>query len=58
MGARHEFVELGVHPKKELEGLETLESVPRTLPENTDDDDDLAPSRNAANDSRDKTLQR
>ena len=31
-GAR-KFVELGVHPKKELETPETLEPVPRSLPE-------------------------
>lgn len=54
-GAR-KFVELGVHPKRELEGLETLESVPRTLPENTDDDGPMTPSADAANDSSDETL--
>jgi len=35
-GAR-KFVELGVHPKKELETPETLDPVPRSLPEVTDD---------------------
>jgi DNA recombination protein RmuC len=34
-GAR-KFVELGVHPKKEMEKLETLEPVPRTLIEGND----------------------
>jgi DNA recombination protein RmuC len=34
-GAR-KFVELGVHPKKEMETLETIESVPRTMIEGND----------------------
>ena len=34
-GAR-KFVELGVHPKKEMEKLETIESVPRTMIEGND----------------------
>jgi DNA recombination protein RmuC len=34
-GAR-KFVELGVHPKKEMEKLETLDPVPRTLIEGND----------------------
>ncbi len=34
-GAR-KFVELGVHPKKEVEKLETIESVPRTMIEGND----------------------
>jgi DNA recombination protein RmuC len=34
-GAR-KFVELGVHPKKEIEKLETLEPVPRTMIEGND----------------------
>jgi len=34
-GAR-KFVELGVHPKKEMEKLESLEPVPRTLIEGND----------------------
>lgn len=34
-GAR-KFVELGVHPKKEMEKLESLEPVPRTLIEGSD----------------------
>ncbi len=34
-GAR-KFVELGVHPKKEMEKLESIESVPRTMVEGTD----------------------
>ena len=36
-GAR-KFVELGIRPKKEIEPLETLESLPRQLPEITEDD--------------------
>jgi DNA recombination protein RmuC len=34
-GAR-KFVELGVHPKKEVEKLETIEAVPRTMIEGND----------------------
>jgi len=36
-GAR-KFVDLGVHPNRELEDVETLDSVPRSLPEDTDND--------------------
>jgi len=50
-GAR-KFVELGVHPKKELETLEALESMPRELPEGTDDDVAAAQPE-----SNEKTLQ-
>jgi len=38
-GAR-KFVELGVHEKKEIERLETLDPVPRTLIESGSDDED------------------
>jgi DNA recombination protein RmuC len=38
-GAR-KFVELGVHEKKELERLETLDPVPRTMIESGSDDED------------------
>jgi DNA recombination protein RmuC len=38
-GAR-KFVELGVHEKKEIERLETLDPVPRTMIESSGDDDD------------------
>ena len=38
-GAR-KFVELGIHTKKEMENVETLDPVPRTIIENTNDDDD------------------
>jgi len=38
-GAR-KFVELGIHPKKEIEDLEPLESLPRSVIEPTQDDDD------------------
>jgi DNA recombination protein RmuC len=38
-GAR-KFVELGVHEKKEIERLETLDPVPRTMIESTSDDED------------------
>ena len=38
-GAR-KFVELGVHEKKEMEKLETLDPVPRTMIEGGSDDDD------------------
>jgi len=37
-GAR-KFVELGVHEKKEIEKLETLDPVPRTMIESSDEDD-------------------
>ena len=46
-GAR-KFVELGIRPKKEIEQLEPLESLPRTMIESGSDADD---------DSGDKTLQ-
>ncbi|MDJ0701287.1 MAG: DNA recombination protein RmuC [Woeseiaceae bacterium] len=39
-GAR-KFVELGVHEKKEIEKLETLDPVPRTMIESADDDKTL-----------------
>ena len=51
-GAR-KFTELGIHPKKELEKLETLDPVPRTMIENSDDDDDPIVSGELP----DKTLQ-
>jgi DNA recombination protein RmuC len=38
-GAR-KFVELGVHEKKEIEKLESLDPVPRTMIESSSDDDD------------------
>jgi DNA recombination protein RmuC len=38
-GAR-KFVELGVHEKRELERLETLDPVPRTMIESSGDDED------------------
>ena len=40
-GAR-KFVELGVHEKKEIERLETLDPVPRTMIESSGDDEDAA----------------
>jgi DNA recombination protein RmuC len=46
-GAR-KFVELGIRPKKEIEQVEPLESLPRSMVESGDDSDD---------DSGDKTLQ-
>ena len=52
-GAR-KFVELGVHEKKEMEKLETLDPVPRTMIESSPDDDDA--SEIAAN-PNDKILQ-
>ena len=52
-GAR-KFVELGVHEKKEIEKLETLDPVPRTMIESSNDDDEVTES--AAN-PNDKTLQ-
>ena len=46
-GAR-KFVELGIHPKKEIERVEPLEALPRTIVEPSNDNDD---------ESGDKTLQ-
>lgn len=39
-GAR-KFVELGIHPKKAIEKVETLDPVPRTMIEVSGDDDEL-----------------
>ena len=52
-GAR-KFVELGVQTKKDLDKLETLDPVPRTMIENSTDDDETA---DPALGPRDKTLQ-
>ena len=52
-GAR-KFVELGIHEKKSIEKLESLEPVPRTMIESSSDEDDAADLADAAND---KTLQ-
>ena len=54
-GAR-KFVELGIRPKKEIEQVEPLESLPRTMVDssNEDDDDDDAPP---ALEASDETLQ-
>lgn len=38
-GAR-KFVELGIHPKKEIEKIDTLDPVPRSMIESAGDDDD------------------
>ena len=46
-GAR-KFAELGIRPKKEIESLEPLESLPRSMTETSQDDDD---------NTDDKTLQ-
>ena len=51
-GAR-KFVELGVQANKEIERLESLESVPRELPEAVDDDE----LGRTQTDTNDKTLQ-
>ena len=53
-GAR-KFVELGVKSKKEIEKIETIESVPRTMIENSDDVDDNTPE--LPSDASEKTLQ-
>ena len=51
-GAR-KFVELGVHEKRQIESIDTLEVMPRELPEQTDNDElPLAPVEGT-----DKTLQ-
>ena len=52
-GAR-KFVELGVHEKKEIEKLDTLDPVPRTMIEGGGEDDD---STEIATNPNDKTLQ-
>ena len=52
-GAR-KFVDLGVHQKKTLEKLDTLDPVPRTMIESSGDDD---PAPADDNESTDKTLQ-
>ena len=52
-GAR-KFVELGVHAKSEIEPLESLEPIPRELPESVDEPADLP---NPTVDPDDKTLQ-
>ena len=53
-GAR-KFVELGIRPKKKLEQLEPLESLPRTIAEpGADEIADVTP---AADEASDKTLQ-
>jgi DNA recombination protein RmuC len=52
-GAR-KFVELGVHEKKSIEKLESLDPVPRTMIESSSDEDDAADLTDAANE---KTLQ-
>jgi DNA recombination protein RmuC len=52
-GAR-KFVDLGVHEKKTLEKLDTLDPVPRTMIESTGDDE---PSPDEDTESTDKTLQ-
>ncbi len=51
-GAR-KFVELGVHEKKEIEKLESLDPVPRTMIESSTEDD----SPEVTPDPNDKTLQ-
>ena len=53
-GAR-KFVELGIHEKKQLEKLESLEPVPRTMIENSSEDDDDVSE--IASKPGDKTLQ-
>ncbi len=52
-GAR-KFVELGVHEKKTIEKLDTLDPVPRTMIESGPDDEAV---RDDADDVTDKTLQ-
>jgi len=52
-GAR-KFVELGVHEKREIEKLDTLDPVPRTMIESDTDEDDAADIGSSTND---KTLQ-
>lgn len=53
-GAR-KFVELGIRPKKELESVDALESLPREMTDEASDADEQVPP--AAPESSDKTLQ-
>ncbi len=53
-GAR-KFVELGVRPKKEMEALETLEALPRELPELVEEED--IDTKSSSPKSGSKTLQ-
>jgi DNA recombination protein RmuC len=53
-GAR-KFVELGVQSKKEIEKLETIDPVPRTMIENSDDEENNDPA--SLGDAAEKTLQ-
>jgi DNA recombination protein RmuC len=52
-GAR-KFVELGIRPKKEIEQVEPLESLPRTMVDSSNEDDDETPP---ALEASDETLQ-
>ncbi len=52
-GAR-KFVELGIHEKKEIGKLDTLDPVPRTMIESSGDDDDAGDGPSTG---KDKTLQ-
>ncbi len=54
-GAR-KFVELGVQSKKEIEKLETIEPVPRTMIE-LSDDEEQSDTASLGDDAADKTLQ-
>jgi len=54
-GAR-KFVELGIRPRKEIEQLEPLESLPRTMVD-ADKDDEASDAPPAAADQSDETLQ-
>jgi DNA recombination protein RmuC len=54
-GAR-KFVELGIRPKKEIEILEPLESLPRTMVD-ADTDEDVTDTPAAAIEKTDETLQ-
>jgi DNA recombination protein RmuC len=55
-GAR-KFTELGIQSKKEIEKLETLEPVPRTLVQPADDGDDAADEVPGGREPGEKTLQ-
>ena len=43
-GAR-KFVELGIHPKKELESIEPLEALPRQIVKTQSENDDEKPEK-------------
>ena len=56
MRRRQKFVELGIRPKKDIEQLEPLESLPRTIVD-AGKDEEVADAPPAVIDNTDETLQ-